>query len=936
MSGPTAPSSDTNANPQVLTEKKKARNEVENLMHALNLNEGAVELPERKPAGTRGQKIVIDTNIFEVRTNGTEVFRYDVTVTGKSRRGKDVDLTKRSESTAVIADRIDICREAFRVVRQKHPTILGDDQHSVYYDLQSILFTLQPLHFEPGRDKIELVVANQEDTRLPGNLESVTMEIKQVREEAQRIKLDQLDTLIDPTTLKRDRSLLNFIELAVNQHAMFSERDFLTLRGSTAFCLDGAKHGLPEKSLDRGGSKYLASGVQKSATLIEGFKKEGDLTPQRRIGFLLEAKHSPFHSLICLTEAVRLNDGTNFMYDNFINGRCEDRDLTRLTRVFRKMQFTIKNTPDDTSNRRIELKSFDISTANSHMIQDLNKTVAQYFADKYGHALRLPNAHLVGVKRGNQWNYYPPEVCIIADNQVVTVEQMDAPSKAAMIKECAVRPDLMREENKNAAKAIQLRESKYTENAGIKFSKDTLATAARVLAPPSMEYSSGRATTRHGEAAWRSSQFKQPVNATGYGLFLLRTDYPHAMLSLNQMQAFINQIDNMSQRNMGMNLGTCRDHGIYTEFQVEECVKFCRDNKMNLCLFISPENIKLSHAVMKMCEHRYNVGTVQKMLQKGTATLENYIAKTNVKLGGLNYSVLPPDADVAADIKTTLYIGINTNQPGSKSVVDRVKSIKDDKPGVLGFAANMGRDFNSFFGDFLYTVAYRSEFYSQLKAIMKRCVATYTSQRGRPPPKVVFYYTGLTEGQFDNAYKLAVPLLKAGIRDGNNGADIPLTLLAVQKLNNVRLFPKQFPQGGNNPRDYEFNVRHGTTVDTVIVHPVFTEFYQMAHSALKGTGRVPRYTILLDENNYSMDTIQGVTHALAYEHQIVSRATSLPTPVYVAEGYAQRGRDVYNAACKSDLFHQFPTGPDGSIDFVALSTMLNYETTDLQYQRVNA
>lgn len=64
---------------------------------------------------------------------------------------------------------------------------------------------------------------NQPDSKLPGNLESVTMEIKQVREEAQRIQLDRLDTLIDPETLKRDRSLLNFIELAVNQHAMFTE-----------------------------------------------------------------------------------------------------------------------------------------------------------------------------------------------------------------------------------------------------------------------------------------------------------------------------------------------------------------------------------------------------------------------------------------------------------------------------------------------------------------------------------------------------------------------------------------------------------------------------------------------------------------------------------------------------------------------------------------
>jgi hypothetical protein len=42
----------------------------------------------------------------------------------------------------------------------------------------------------------------------------------------------------------------------------------------------------------------------------------------------------------------------------------------------------------------------------------------------------------------------------------------------------------------------------------------------------------------------------------------------------------------------------------------------------------------------------------------------------------------------------------------------------------------------------------------------------------------------------------------------------------------------------------------------------------MAHSALKGTGRVPRYTVLVDDNDFSIDILQGVTHVLSYEHQV--------------------------------------------------------------------
>lgn len=49
-------------------------------------------------------------------------------------------------------------------------------------------------------------------------------------------------------------------------------------------------------------------------------------------------------------------------------------------------------------------------------------------------------------------------------------------------------------------------------------------------------------------------------------------------------------------------------------------------------------------------------------------------------------------------------------------------------------------------------------------------------------------------GEFEAVYKNAVPLIRCGIKEGNNGASIPLTILAVQKTNNVRLFPANVSQ----------------------------------------------------------------------------------------------------------------------------------------------
>jgi hypothetical protein len=70
----------------------------------------------------------------------------------------------------------------------------------------------------------------------------------------------------------------------------------------------------------------------------------------------------------------------------------------------------------------------------------------------------------------------------------------------------------------------------------------------------------------------------------------------------------------------------------------------------------------------------------------------------------------------------------------------------------------------------------------------------------------------------------------------------------------------------------------------------------MAHSTPTGTAKIPRYTIVYDDNNYTMDLLEGVTHSLCYEHQIDGLATSLPTPIFVAAEYASRGRDIFSAA----------------------------------------
>lgn len=44
--------------------------------------------------------------------------------------------------------------------------------------------------------------------------------------------------------------------------------------------------------------------------------------------------------------------------------------------------------------------------------------------------------------------------------------------------------------------------------------------------------------------------------------------------------------------------------------------------------------------------------------------------------------------------------------------------------------------------------------------------------------------------------------------------------------------------------------------------------------AILGTGKIPRYTVLVDENDFTLDTIENFTYAMAYGHQVLLRGCS--------------------------------------------------------------
>ncbi|GMR63314.1 hypothetical protein PMAYCL1PPCAC_33509, partial [Pristionchus mayeri] len=129
---------------------------------------------------------------------------------------------------------------------------------------------------------------------------------------------------------------------------------------------------------------------------------------------------------------------------------------------------------------------------------------------------------------------------------------------------------------------------------------------------------------------------------------------------------------------------------------------------------------------------------------------------------------------------------------------------------------------------------------------------------------MIVYRQGVAEGFYAMCLGEEVPLMKALL--AKNGAkDVKVTYIVVQKEHNIRLMPVHI-----DPREKptQQNITSGVVVDQEITHPRYREFFLNSHITLQGTARTPRYTVLCDDGNISMNELQSVTHALCHDFQV--------------------------------------------------------------------
>uniref|UniRef100_A0A914GZ19 Uncharacterized protein n=1 Tax=Globodera rostochiensis TaxID=31243 RepID=A0A914GZ19_GLORO len=876
-----------------------------------NVSFGSTLLEPKKSPGKAGEKgmMKLITNAHLLNLLGKQtIYHYEVTINGvSSRSDRKLRLSEpngpRDRDDFPLLNRRDKCRDVFMAFNQTMERSLRESGNLLYYDLSKTIFTLKKLELQ-GEVKYVFNIGTVPSVERPDAARFKHYEF--IIKPAMGLEIGDL-SFVSNDMAKMDRSLEQFLDIATSQSVNLDNQRFIELRRL-------------------GFTFWLQRNM--GCRIIEGEQGLGQMTPS----IVIQAKKSAFHipDMSVLEKAkIFLSREDTGIETGDITHHDHELICTGLTGIYaeprygpsgRFFRIDAVTKPNGGGGQNAE------NTYINHQISG-NITIQRYFREQYHKELQFPKAPLlVSQRRMGEPAYYPMELCYVLDGQRVKGEQS---ANREMIGVTAVAPTVLKVHNERVKDALQLVNNDYLTKASVRFENAPLHVDFRVIGPPSIAYQQtnfnrwvayafapreGDSVRRSGfnEDCWRNfvAKYASEMRSRGIECPEPSAIYLHwGNAASDVMNILRKEADN------------------HAEFALIGHAKGSEGDDV--------------HAAIKVFEQQTEVVTqavsfdlVDDIMNKGKhLPIANCIHKTNMKMGGLNYALLMDDPLVSQLFDgQTLFLGFAMNYPGGFAPTEtgniypngngklgsngnvnvgngtnqNSKAISAGQqgrsfgalppPSCIGWAATIGKHKDEYIGDFVYQAPRREEKIDVVASVVKRCVERFKQNKKAFPKRIIVLRNGCAEGQFEYIMKFEIPLVKKELEE--LVCDAKLTVLVPNKLQDVRFVRQDAKADEKNP---EQNIRPGTVVDTVVVHPKRTEFFLNSHVAIKGTARTPHYTLLRDENDLSMDTLQAMVHSLCFGHQVVTKPTSLPSPVYIADEYAKRGRNIYAHYSKHGL-----------------------------------
>ncbi|EYB94137.1 hypothetical protein Y032_0175g510 [Ancylostoma ceylanicum] len=863
---------------------------------------GAVMIaPKKSPATREGkQKVRLLTNFWEISVKSKMVYRYDVAVyLGTPTNERAIDLLRgpRDDSAAITRHRL--CMDALRYALEFY-RILSRGA-AVIHDGAAMMFSSEDLA-AALKEHSGVLMLDKND--LPESIrkliyrvdiKTVTIEIMPCRIAAASFDIADLSAQKNRNWATLDRSWKQFYDLITNQDAVISGR--FTQFG--AGCLYYSNP-LP----DRVGFGYERfSGARKGIKFIEGKKPEPNnvvaaLILDHRVGMFFKNQN-----LMCsIRELNGLRNVDRFDFSRKTNGRMNNKwcEVNQYVKGVRLNYLGSGSAP-------LSFVAIGISEVPIKELKDTlpnnartEVSVLTKFSDT---RVRInPDWPAVKYRNRGQIQHFPMELLEVAPNQRVSLEKQQIANSAPR----ADKPNVRLEKIHTLLEALNLHDSGYKNQFLRAFGIEIACAPKRVegfrRSAPGIAFGGNRISqVDQAKCNWKQERDTKYVSCARVERIIIVHSDQTGKLPGNVERALSSTF-----RSRGIHCGrfdkvlinSGRDQEM--EGQLQQVFEKNKGSKSLLIIYIDRAENK-SHEFLKLMERKYLIPTQQMTAELAGKILEqrqscgNFVSKTNLKLGGINYEVIPESFAKNRWIAggRTMVVGYDVAHPGKPTRDEVMNRMPPQRPSVVGFSFNGAAHPECFIGDYHFQLPRREKVdHTVLNARFKWMLELFVKNRKVWPENIVITRDGVSEGQYRMVIEDELGAIKEACEEFGrlNGRDpwLPrFTVVVATKRHNARFFVE-------NGRFID-NPQPATVVDNDVVRNDITEFYMQSHRPVQGTAKPTSYQLIVDENDMGSDEVQSLMLALCFHHQIVDAPVSIPEPVYQADEWAKRGKDIWKA-----------------------------------------
>ncbi|XP_077491688.1 protein argonaute-2-like [Amblyomma americanum] len=511
-------------------------------------------------------------------------------------------------------------------------------------------------------------------------------------------------------------------------------------------------------------------------------------------------------------------------------------------------------------------------------------SVADYFQSRY-RRLSYPNFPCVQSGSPTHPVYIPLEVCELAEGQHCR-KKLDESQTAEMIKRTAQPPAKRFQEIRQSMRDMVSSSGKYLREFGVKINTEPTQVVGRVLDPPSLVFENNTmCKPRDGTWDLRGQRFYEAMSMTKW-IVLNVSRIAHK----DSLENFVRMLIRIGKE-LGMRIA--QPLAVITFDTNRQPMRTVlteqRQQHPQLEMVVAVITKDTNYAEIKqVAETELSLRTQcildNNVVQKCNAALiQNLCQKINAKMGGINNSLLMQEKPKLFH-RPVIVIGADVSHP---SPGDKVR------PSIAACVGSLDRVPSKFHATIRVQIEdseakARVEIIRDLKDMIKELLLAFYRATRHKPERIVFYRDGVSEGQFLEVRNHEVSAIRLACKElsPNETYEPALTFIVVQKRHHTRFMPANDRDGVGKCR----NVPPGTTVDSVVTHPLDFDFFLCSHFGIQGTSRPAHYYIVWDDSKFSADDLQKVSFYLCHTYSRCARSVSIPAPVYYAHLAAFRAK----------------------------------------------